>query len=71
VTRAAKTAGAILWHQRAARALVSTFLPFCLPWDMEIEYHFKVAVPSVTVTSICDRFSRDRHVPPVTVTSLP
>ena len=34
--------GAILWHQRGARALASTFLPFCLPWDMEIEYHFKV-----------------------------
>jgi len=34
--------GAILWHQRAARALTSTFLPFCVPWDMEIEFHFQV-----------------------------
>lgn len=32
--------GAILWNQRGARQLVSTFVPFCLPWDMEIEYHW-------------------------------
>ena len=32
--------GAILWSQRAAAQLVSTFAPFCLPWDMEIEWAF-------------------------------
>ena len=32
--------GAILWNQRAARQLLETFSPFCLPWDMETEYHF-------------------------------
>mmetsp|Transcript_927 Transcript_927/g.2915 ORF Transcript_927/g.2915 Transcript_927/m.2915 type:complete len:763 (-) Transcript_927:1116-3404(-) len=43
--------GAILWHQRAARALTSTFLPFCAPWDMEIEFHFQVHNISVFFAS--------------------
>ena len=32
---------------RAAAALAQTLVPFCLPWDMEIEYHFRVHNTSV------------------------
>ena len=27
---------------RAAAAMAHTLVPFCLPWDMEIEYHFRI-----------------------------
>jgi hypothetical protein len=56
-------AGGILWHRRAAAALLATAVPFCLPWDMEIEYHFKVIEVIIQNPRLWDSSVHDVNIP--------